>query len=174
MSVGLLAVFFTDSAGVTLLNMIGIDLWGRWPLTIHSGGWGIALNLLVCITLSLATNEDHKEDHKSGFHSFLKEHAGLSPNKRKLIPLAWGATILWVFFAIGPGVVVGNDIFGAPNAGREGWLFGVPSIWAWQITFWLLGVALLWFLAYFMEMSTVPEQEIEALSEDIADPGLGS
>ncbi|SCA57319.1 Na+/solute symporter [Candidatus Terasakiella magnetica] len=170
--VGLLAVFFTDNYGVGLLNLIGLDLWGRWPLTIHSGGWGIALNLLVCIVVSATSQQDGTRDHKSKFHTFLKEHAGLAPNKRKLIPLAWGATLIWVFFAIGPGVVVGNDAFGAPDVGRDGWTFGIPSIWAWQIMFWLLGVALLWFLAYFMEMSTVPEQEIEALSEDIGDPGL--
>ncbi|NVK19666.1 MAG: sodium:solute symporter family protein [Methylocystaceae bacterium] len=176
MIVGLIAVFFTDKAGISLLHLIGLDFWGRWPLTIHSGGWGIALNFIVCIAVSAFDQEKDKvhSSHKESFHAFLKEHAGLTPNKRKLIPVAWGATILWVFFAVGPGVVVGNDIFGAPDAGREGWLFGVPSIWAWQIAFWLLGVALLWFLAYFMEMSTVPEQEIEALSDDIADPGLGS
>ncbi|WP_135081943.1 sodium:solute symporter family protein [Terasakiella sp. SH-1] len=171
--VGLLAVFFTDNYGVALLDLIGLDLWGRWPLTIHSGGWGIVLNLLVCVGVSAITQKEDNLTHKSTFHTFLKEHAALTPNKRKLIPVAWSVTIIWIFFAIGPGVVVGNDAFGAPTAGREGWLFGIPSIWAWQIMFWLLGVALLWFLAYFMEMSTVPEQEIEALSEDIADPGLG-
>ena len=51
----------------------------------------------------------------------------------------------------------------------EGWTFGIPSIWAWQILFWLLGVFMMWFLAYKMEMSTVPEKEIEALVEDIGD-----
>lgn len=172
MIVGLLAVFFTDNAGIALLHAIGLDFWGRWPLTIHSGGWGIALNLLVCIAVSAFTQNETQDDHKKGYHSFLKEHATLTPNKRKLIPLAWAGTLIWGFFAIGPGVVVGNDIFGAPSAGRDGWAFGIPSIWAWQILFWLLGVALLWFLAYFMEMSTVPEQEIEALSDDIGDPGL--
>ncbi|NVJ91071.1 MAG: sodium:solute symporter family protein [Methylocystaceae bacterium] len=169
MIVGLLAVFLTDNAGVSLLHFIGIDLWGRWPLTIHSGGWGIFLNMLVCVSVSAITQDEEQSPHKEAYHVFLKDHAGLTPNKRKLIPLAWGLTLLWVFFAVGPGVVVGNDVFGAPDAGREGWLFGVPSIWAWQIAFWLLGVALLWFLAYHMEMSTVPEQKIESLSDDIGD-----
>jgi len=167
--VGLVTVFFTDNAGVSLLNLVGIDLWGRWPLTIHSGGWGILLNVLTCVAISAMTQDSIKENsHKSKYHVFLQQHAGLAEEKRKLIPVAWVLTILWVFFAVGPGVVFGNDIFGAPNAGREQWLFGVPSIWAWQICFWLLGVALLWFLAYRMELSTVPEKEIEALSDDIA------
>ena len=173
--VGIIVVFLTDNAGLSLLNFIGIDLpWGRWPLTIHSGGWGIALNMATCLCVSAMSQNDANTEHKKKYHTFLKEHAALSSNKRKLIPIAWGATLIWTFFAVGPGVVVGNDVFGAPNAGRDGWLFGVPSIWAWQILFWLLGVALLWFLAYHMEMSTVPEKDIEALSDDIADPGLGA
>ena len=45
----------------------------------------------------------------------------------------------------------------------------MPSIWAWQILFWILGVGMMWLLAYKMEMSTVPETEIESLVEDIGD-----
>ena len=74
-----------------------------------------------------------------------------------------------MFFGIGPGAVIGNDIFGAPNAGIDNWTFGMPSIWAWQILFWLLGVGMMWFLAYKMNMSTIPETQIEALVEDIGD-----
>ena len=103
------------------------------------------------------------------YHDFLKEHASLSPGKRGLVPVAWGITLAWMFFGIGPGAVIGNDIFGAPNAGVDGWTFGMPSIWAWQILFWLLGVGMMWFLAYKMEMSTIPETEIVALVEDIGD-----
>lgn len=172
LAIGLAGVFFTDTYGVWLLNMVGLDLWGRWPLTIHSAGWGIFLNFTTCLIVSSRTQSSESNEHKGGYHSFLKSHASLPSQKRKLVPVAWGATFLWIFLAIGPGVVVGNDIFGAPDAGREGWLFGIPSIWAWQICFWLLGVCLLWFLAYYMEMSTVPEEDIETLSEDIADPGL--
>jgi hypothetical protein len=65
--------------------------------------------------------------------------------------------------------VIGNWIFGEPPAGRNGWTFGIPSIWAWQILFWILGVGLLWFLAYRMEMATVPVKNVEALVEDIGD-----
>ncbi|PPR33036.1 MAG: hypothetical protein CFH35_02072, partial [Alphaproteobacteria bacterium MarineAlpha9_Bin5] len=60
-------------------------------------------------------------------------------------------------------------IFGAPNEGPAGWTFGIPSIWAWQILFWILGVAMMWFLAYKMEMSAVPSKNIESLTDDIGD-----
>ncbi len=83
--------------------------------------------------------------------------------------MAWIVTITWVFFAIGPGIVIGNYIFGAPEAGYEGWDFNMPSLWAWVILWWGLGVVLMWFLAYKMEMSTEPSKPVVALSNDFSD-----
>ena len=113
------------------------------------------------------------------FHNFLREHASLPEAKKKLVPVAWIVTLAWLFFGIGPGAVIGNTIFGAPADGvNGGWTFGIPSIWAWQILFWILGVAMMWFLAYKMEMSTVPTTEVQALTDDIGDlegqPAAGS
>jgi uncharacterized protein YggT (Ycf19 family) len=48
-------------------------------------------------------------------------------------------------------------------------MFGMPSIWAWQLLWWALGVFMMWFLAYVMQMSTVPETDVESLAEDIAE-----
>ena len=115
------------------------------------------------------TQEDEARSHRMKYHNFLREHASLSADKKKLVPIAWIITLAWLFFGVGPGAVIGNTIFGAPNAGVEGWTFGIPSIWAWQILFWALGVAMMWFLAYKMEMSSVPNKEIEVLTEDIGD-----
>ncbi len=50
----------------------------------------------------------------------------------------------------------------------------MPSIWAWQILWWGLGVVMMWFLAYKMEMSTAPEKPIISLTEDFHDTGLSS
>ena len=49
------------------------------------------------------------------FHNFLREYAGLPPEKRNLIPIAWIITLLWFFFGIGPGAVIGNWVFGDPT-----------------------------------------------------------
>ena len=68
----------------------------------------------------------------------------------------------------GCGVVAGNTIFGNPNDAAS-WVFGMPSIWAWQILWWALGVGMMWFLAYKMELSLVPSKEVTALVEDIGD-----
>jgi len=169
---GLLGVIFTESFGLTILKSAGIDLWGRWPLTIHSAGWGMLFNAGVCIILSAMTQDEQQLAHRMKFHNFLKEHASLPDSKKGLVPVAWAITIGWLIFGIGPGAVIGNTIFGAPDAGRDAWTFGIPSIWAWQILFWLLGVFMMWFLAYKMEMSTVPTTEVEALVEDIGDTSL--
>ena len=170
---GLLGVIFTESFGLNVLGFIGVDAgWGRWPWTIHSAGWGMFFNLSVCVIVSAGTQNEEAHAHRMKYHNFLREHTSLSEDKKKLVPLAWGVTLAWMFFGIGPGAVIGNDIFGAPNAGIENWTFGMPSIWAWQILFWILGVAMMWFLAIKMEMSTVPDREVEALVEDIGDLGI--
>ncbi len=167
---GLLAVIFTESFGAQIANFFGFELpWGRWPWTIHSAGWGMIVNLAVALPISAMTQNADDTAHRMKFHDFLREHVALPEEKKKLVPVAWGITLAWFFFGIGPGAVIGNDIFGAPDAGVEGWVFGIPSIWAWQILFWILGVGMMWFLAYKMEMSTVPDREIEALVEDIGD-----
>ncbi|WP_456433892.1 sodium:solute symporter family protein [Thermosulfuriphilus sp.] len=162
---GLVAVTCTETIGQ---KWLGIKAWGRWPLTIHSAGWGIIFNLGIAIIVSAFTQDKKSQEHKAQFHNFLKDHAGLSPGKKKLVPWAWAITLIWFFFAIGPGAVLSNTIFGNPKD-MTTWIFGIPSIWAWQIIWWALGVFMMWFLAYKMEMSTMPDKEIVALVEDIAD-----
>ncbi len=164
LAVGMVVVVCTETIGQSL----GITAWGRWPWTIHSAGWGIIFNLGTAIIISAVTQNQEEREHKMVFHKFLSEHASLPDSKRGMIPLAWIITLVWFFFAIGPGAVVGNAIFGNPNDATT-WMFGIPSIWAWQILWWALGVFMMWFLAYKMEMSTMPESEIEVLHDDIGD-----
>ena len=170
LAAGLIGVAMTNSVGQLLF---GAALpWGRWPLTIHSAGWGIFFNVAACIVVSAITQDRNQRSHRMKFHAFLREHARLPALKRKQVPLAWVLTIAWFLFAIGPLAVIGNWIFGEPGKGPDAWLFGIPSIWAWQILFWLLGIGLLWFLAYRMEMATLPKKDVEALVEDIGNSTL--
>jgi len=167
---GILAVMCTETIGQ---SWFGITAWGRWPLTMHSAFWGIFFNLGAALLISAVTQNEDDMKHKMKFHKFLADHAGLPAEKKKLVPTAWIITLVWFFFGIGPGAVIGNTIFGDPNGGVEAWTFGMPSIWAWQILWWALGVFMMWFLAYKMEMSTVPTKEVKALVEDIGDLGEG-
>lgn len=162
---GLVAVTLTEPIGQT---WFGITAWGRWPWTIHSAGWGIIFNLGLAIIVSMFTQNKDDLAHRMKFHDFLKEHCGLRASKQSLKPIGWALTLAWFFFGIGPGAVIGNTIFGNPTDAST-WLFGMPSIWTWQIIFWALGVFMMWFLAYKLEMSTVTDQEIVALVDDIGD-----
>lgn len=162
---GLVAVTLTESIGP---DWFGITAWGRWPLTIHSAGWGIIFNFGIAIIVSMFTQNKADMDHKMKFHEFLREHANLGASKKGLKPIAWIITLVWFFFGIGPGAVVGNTIFGNPNDPTT-WTLGMPSIWLWHIIWWALGVFMMWFLAYKMEMSTMPDKEIVALVEDVGD-----
>jgi Na+/proline symporter len=148
--VGLVTVTLTDSVGV---EWLGITAWGRSPLTIDAAAWGIMCNFAAAVLVSLVTRDDG--ERKREFHRLLQERAALAAEKRRLVPLAWGVTVLWFLFAIGPGAVLGNVVFGNPKDPAS-WLLGVPSIWTWQILWWALGVALMWFLAYYLEMSKAP------------------
>ena len=164
LAAGLIVVVCTETIGQNL----GITAWGRWPWTIHSAGWGILFNLGIAVIVSAMTQNSADRSHKMKYHNFLAEHAALPDSKRGLVPMAWIITLVWFFFGIGPGAVIGNTIFGNPNDATT-WLFGMPSIWAWQILWWVLGVFMMWFLAYKMELSTLQEKDIEVLQEDIGD-----
>ncbi|MSO91927.1 MAG: sodium:solute symporter family protein [Rhodospirillales bacterium] len=168
---GIAGVVVTESAGVSLLGLIGLEIWGRWPWTIHSAGWGILANVVACLAVSAVTQDEAALGRRLAYHRYLRDHASLPAAKQRLKPLAWILVVVWLFFGVGPGAVVGNDIFGSPDSGPRGWLFGVPSIWAWQILFWLLGVALLRFLATTLELSTMAPKNVKAaLAETTAAP----
>jgi solute:Na+ symporter, SSS family len=163
---GIIGVMLTESIGQNLFG--GALPWGRWPWTMHSAFWGMLANLVVAIPISAMTQNTRDRAHRQKYHDFLADHAGLPTSKQSLKPAAWVITVAWLFFGIGPGAVIGNDIFGSPND-ISTWTFGIPSIWAWQILFWVLGCGMMWFLAYKMEMSTMPRKSVSALVDDIGD-----
>lgn len=165
---GLVLAFFTDQLGLTLASFFTIDIpWGRWPWTVHSAGWGLVFNVAICLLFSLLTQKRSRRDQRMRYHDFLAEEAARAPNARAWRPIAWIAAMAWVFFAIGPGQLFGVGLFGAPNAGPGAWLFGIPSLWAWQIMGWALGVLLLWLLAYRLGMSRPPQRPIELEADAI-------
>jgi Na+/proline symporter len=166
---GIIGVVATETFGGSIATAFGYELpWGRWPWTMHSAFWGMLLNLGTAIIVSAVTQNKTSYEHRMTFHNFLREHASMSPEKRSLVPAGWIIVLVWFMFAIGPGAVFGNTIFGSPLDSST-WIFGMPSIWAWQIIWWVIGVFMMWFLAYKLEMSTVPHKEVEALVEDIGD-----
>jgi len=165
---GLIGVMMTENLGVAVTAFFGLDLpWGRWPWTIHSAAWGMFFNILVCVVVSALSQTGKAGEHRRRYHEFLTEQAGLRRDKRALRPVAWSAVLLWFFFAVGPGTVIGNRFFGTPGEGAEGWELGMPSIWVWQTIGWALGILVLWFLAYRMEMADGTYRGFEPLVDDL-------
>ncbi|MGI9406947.1 MAG: sodium:solute symporter family protein [Hyphomicrobiaceae bacterium] len=166
---GIIGVLLTEKIGGQLAILFGFELpWGRWPLTMHSAFWGMLANLTAALFVSAVTQSRDAYDHRMRFHEFLRSHGGVPEDKRYMIPIAWIIALVWFFFAIGPGAVIGNWIFGDPNDAAT-WTFGIPSIWAWQILWWAAGVLMLWFLAYRVGLSTLPNRAVQTLNEDFGD-----
>lgn len=159
---GMVAVILTDSYGLALGHFFGLDLpWGRWPGSIHSAAWGLAVNAVVCLVVSLVSQRQEDVARRARYHDFLWSHAGAPANRHTLKPVAWAVTLAWLFFAIGPGALFGNAAFGDPSSEVASWSLGIPSLLAWQGMWWGLGVLLIWFLSWRMQMSTRPAQRIE-------------
>ena len=163
-AVGIIAIIFTESIGQEIFG--DIIFWNKWPLSIHSSFWGLLFNLIATTIISFITQETKETNHKQKFHDFIKDYKSYSLGRRSLKPSAWMITITWVFFALGPGLMMGNELFGKPS-NVESWSFGIPSIWVWIIAFWILGILLTWFLAIKMEMLTSPDKNIVSQTEDI-------
>ncbi len=161
---GITAVIFTDGIGQNLFGQI--IPWNKWPLTIHSAAWGLIFNIIGATVISFITQELKETKIKKRIHEFIDEHKNYSLTKRSLKPSAWIILIVWIFFAFGPGLMIGNELFGKP-INVESWSFGMPSIWVWQAIFWAIGILLVWFLAVKMEMSTSLEKNIVSQTEDI-------
>lgn len=152
---GLIVVVLTGDIGVA---WFGIEAWGRWPLTLHSAFWGMLFNLPIAVIVSYFTQTEEDTKHQQKFQDFLSSYTRLPDEHRRWIPLAWLIAIGWFFFAVGPGAVIGNGIFGNPND-MATWFFGIPSLRVWQIVWWFLGVGMMWFLAYKMQLATFHSDE---------------
>ena len=154
-ALGSLLVVFTEPLGLIIFEGLFVDLpWGRWPLTIHSAGWGLAMNLLIVLLSSLATLRGPDIYQRSRFHRAMEAHSSVSVARSGLL---WGLAILWGFLAYGPGAVLGNFFFSDPIFTDLKSIMGVPSLWVWQMLFWLLGVMLVWWVSYSAGFGSVQE-----------------
>ena len=161
--IGIIIVILTETIGQ---QISGNRLpWGRWPLTIHSGIWGLLFNVFICFSVSAFSSIikiDNDRDYRQKFHNFLNENMGLHPSRTKLRSFAYVITLIWLFFGVGPGQVLGNNFFGAPDAGYDSWILKIPSLWGYQLIWWFFGIGLIWFLASKMDLSTLPNRPIQS------------
>ena len=146
---GLIAVTLTDKTSAWFAVP-----WGAYPLTIHSAGWGIFVNLVtVSVGSILFPDTKDKIDTKRNRHNFIQSVSGLSKDKKRLIPLAWLLTVIWFIIGFGPFATIGNTLFSDPNNPMTWAPFGLPSLWVWQLLFLVYGIFVMWFLAFYMGLS---------------------
>jgi SSS family solute:Na+ symporter len=177
---GLIAVTLTDRPIGVVPDIINafipsfLDIkfgampWGRYPLTIHSAGWGILFNLIVTLAVSFTgTEPEGEKEHRRKRHAFLQDVSGISPDRQKHVPLAWGLTLFWFLVGFGPFAVVGNTLFSDPNTPSTWGPFGLPSLWVWQLFFLAFGIFVMWFLAFHIGLSKpVEPEEVERLRDE--------
>lgn len=162
---GLLVAFFTDETGTLILTLKFSVSWDAWPASLHPALWGLLANAVICVFVSAATQKlgvnQADQIRRDALRRFIDLQKSIGTGRDDLTIAAWAAAIVWVSFAVGPGVVLGNDLFGAPNAGQSNWFFGLPSLWTWQITMWAAGLALLWFIGRPIGFATISASELE-------------
>jgi len=158
LSFGLFGALVTDVAGIGLLSWFGLDLpWGRHPWSVNSAAWGLAANIAVCLLVSAASRGGDTAPTRTQIQQFLS--ASLTPhNTAHLRSYAWTAGLAWMFLAVGPGLIFGSYAFNPEGV----WILGFPSLWGWAMLFWLLGVSLIWFLSYRMQMASHVALDIDA------------
>jgi len=159
---GLIAVTLTDK----MSSLFPVP-WGAYPFTIHSAGWGILFNSIFTIIGShfFPDNLDILKERKKR-HDFLSDIAGIPVEKKKLIPLTWFLVLIWFLVGFGPFATIGNNIFSNPNDPISWAPFGLPSLWVWQFGFLVFGIFVMWFLAFYMELSEpIPPEKVERLSK---------
>jgi SSS family solute:Na+ symporter len=154
--VGSLLVIFTEPPGLVLFDGLFVELpWGRWPLTIHSAAWGLAFNLAACLVVCLWTRNNPERRHRDALHDIYRRDHRIAFGGRAARGVKWSLPLLWAFLALGPGAILGNSFFSRPIFVNQDAALGVPSLWVWQIMFWIAGVLLVWWLAYRVRLSVI-------------------
>ena len=131
---GSLFVVFTEPPGLIFFNGLFAELpWGRWPLTIHSAAWGLAVNVAASLLVAIFTRRDAERERRDALHAIFRRDHRVDFGGRAARGAKWSLTLLWVFFALGPGAILGNTFFGHPIFTEANLSLGVPSLWVWQI-----------------------------------------
>jgi solute:Na+ symporter, SSS family len=153
---GSLFVVFTEPPGLIFFNGLFVELpWGRWPLTIHSAAWGLVINVAASLVVAIFTRQDAERERRDALHAVFRRDHRANFGGRAARNAKWSLTLLWVFLALGPGAILGNTFFTQPAFTEANLSLGVPSLWVWQASFWIIGVMLVWWLAYRSGLSTV-------------------
>ena len=144
--VGMLAVYLTYA------------IWPN-PLSMHCAFWGTFSGLVVayiCRGLGIKDDEETMK-RQAEVRTFLDDIDAPSESGKQWRSVMKIATPLWYFFAIGPACILGNKAFS---------FSGFTPLWSWQISWWILGIVMMWALAFKAEMATTNEVQIDRAEKE--------
>ncbi len=153
------------SLGATLgvlAGMVSVFLtyyvW-KYPLSMHCAFWGTFIGLVVaylCRGLGIKDNEETVK-RQAEVRKWLDDVDAPSEKGRQWRSVMKIVVPVWYFFAIGPACILGNSAFS---------FCGFPPLWSWQITWWILGIVMMWALCFKAEMATTNETQIERADKE--------
>ncbi len=135
-------------------------------IAVHAAAAGIATTVVVAIVVSRARPRDARLALRLKAIAALGDVFAPAADDRSgsRYPRAILVALVWIFFAIGPGIVIGNDLFGAPNLPRAQWDFPIPSIAVWQLLAWASGSALIWYFAHGLGLARVTRTQMDLIN----------
>ena len=145
-----------------LSGMIAVFLtYYVWPnpLSMHCAFWGVFAGLVVAYLCRAMGVKDSEETMKrqAEIRNFLDDIDAPSESGVKWRSVMKILVPVWYFFAIGPACILGNSAFS---------FSGFPSLWSWQIAWWILGIVMMWALCFKAEMSTTNATQIDRAEKE--------
>ncbi|MEA3435727.1 MAG: sodium:solute symporter family protein [Thermodesulfobacteriota bacterium] len=143
---GMIAVFLT------------YKIWPN-PLSMHCAFWGTFTGLVIayiCKGLGLKDNEETIK-RQNEVRAFLDDIDAPSESGKAWRKVMMFVVPVWYFFAIGPACILGNSAFS---------FAGFTPLWSWQITWWILGIIMMWALCFKAQMSTLSDDRIERMETE--------
>jgi len=146
----------------TLSGMLAVYLTYKvWPnpLSMHSAFWGTFTGLVVAFLCRGLGMKDSKETiarqaEVRGWLDSVDEPSESGKQWRKAMKIV---VPVWYFFAIGPACILGNNAFS---------FAGFSPLWSWQIAWWILGIIMMWGLAFKAEMATTNPIQVERANKE--------
>ena len=143
---GMIAVFLT------------YKIWPR-PLSMHAAFWGTFTGLVVAYICRGVGMKDNEETIKrqNEVRAFLDDIDAPSESGAAWRKVMLFVVPIWYFFAIGPACILGNNAFS---------FSGFTPLWSWQITWWILGIIMMWALCFKAQMSTLADDRIARMETE--------
>jgi Na+/proline symporter len=140
-------------AGGIIACFLTYYVW-RYPLSMHTAFWGLFTAVVIAFICRGLGVKDKEETIKrqNEVRAFLDDIDAPTESGKKWRKVMKIAVPVWFFFAIGPACLLGNTAFS---------FAGFPTLWSWQICWWILGIVMMWALCFKAEMATTSETQIQ-------------